>query len=71
MTDELKKESSNLLLEINKGLKHLNTKEGNIGIYDTKFKNTFISLIKTENSSLEVHEKNISFLEMLWIVQII
>ena len=42
MTDELKKESSNLLLEINKGLfKHLNTKEGNIGIYDTKLKNTF------------------------------
>ena len=42
MTDELKKESSNLLLEINKGLfKHLNTKEGNIGIYDAKLKNTF------------------------------
>ena len=42
MTDELKKESSNLLLEINKGLfKHLNTKEGNIGTYDTKLKNTF------------------------------
>ncbi len=42
MTDELKKESSNLLLEINKGLfKHLNTKEGNIGIYDIKLKNTF------------------------------
>lgn len=42
MTDELKKESSNLLLEINKGLfKHLNTKEGNIGIYDNKLKNTF------------------------------
>ena len=42
MTDELKKESSNLLLEINKGLfKHLNTKEGNIGIYDIKLKKTF------------------------------
>ena len=38
----IEKESSNLLLEINKGLfKHLNTKEGNIGIYDTKLKNTF------------------------------
>ena len=47
MTDELKKESSNLLLEINKGLfKHLNTKEGNIGLYDTKLKNTFIFIDK-------------------------
>ena len=54
----IEKESSNLLLEINKGLfKHLNTKEGNIGIYDTKLKTLSISLIKTENSSLEVHEK--------------
>ena len=42
LSDELKKESSNLLLEINKGLfKHLNTKEGNIEIYDTNLKNTF------------------------------
>lgn len=42
MTDELKKESSSLLLDINKGLfKHLNNKEGDIKIYDTKLKNAF------------------------------
>ncbi len=42
MTDELKEESSSLLLDINKGLfKHLNNKEGDIKIYDTKLKNAF------------------------------
>jgi len=42
MTDELKEESSSLLLDINKGLfKHLNNKEGDIKIYDTKLKDAF------------------------------